>query len=284
MSQRHLQIRELAAWGFNSQAGRGSLACEDFECAARKARRKLEARGPYQSESPLCVEETRNLASEFAERIEPVAASGEFDGLAWQPAIVDLRKLIAFQRQIRFACDDDFRIEKTPTWRHLFDLALPINRKQPHFAVSVTADRKSLTIRTQCPSLTVQFAHEIDNGLGPVQLVARAGSPYFEVASYRGRWFLRDGYHRSFLLLKQGICHVPAVVVCAETLTQLGAVGHKFFTEDVLFSERPPMVKDFLDEEMVACFAGPRQQKVMRVSIQELWEPVEAGCRVGEDL
>jgi hypothetical protein len=217
------------------------------------------------------------LARELADRVEAVAASGEFDGLAWQLAIVDLRKLIAFQRQIRFAGDGCFQIEPKPTWQHLLDLALPVTRTQPRYAVSTAPNGKSLTIRSLCPSLTIQFGDQMKSGLDSVQLVAGTGSPYFEVASYRGRWFLRDGYHRSFLLLKQGICHVPAVVVHAETLAELGAIGHKFFTEEALFSHRPPMVTDFVDEEMVACFLGPRQEKVMRISIQELWEPVQAG-------
>jgi len=50
-------------------------------------------------------------------------------------------------------------------------------------------------------------------------LHARSSSPYMEVASYRGRWFLRDGYHRSFRLLKQGVWLVPCVVVHAETMS-----------------------------------------------------------------
>jgi hypothetical protein len=71
-----------------------------------------------------------------------------------------------------------------------------------------------------------------------------------EVAFYRDRWFLRDGYHRSFRLLKQGVWLVPCVVVHAETVAQMGAVGNRFFSQKVLFSEQPPMVTDFLEEEV----------------------------------
>lgn len=277
MSQRQLQIRELAAWGFDPRTDHGSLTCDELQDRAHKAQRRLELREPYRAESPISVVEPRSLASELADRVEAVKASGEFDGLAWQLAVVDLRKLIAFQRQIRFHSHDRFQVEPAPAWKQLLDLALPATRPQPQYTFSAAPDGRSISIRSLCPSLTIQFADQMKSSLDSVQLVARTGSPYFEVASYRGRWFLRDGYHRSFLLLKQGICLVPAVVVRAETLAELGAIGHKFFTEEVLFSHRPPMVTDFLDEEMVACFLGPCQEKVMRISIQELWEPVQAG-------
>lgn len=75
-------------------------------------------------------------------------------------------------------------------------------------------------------------------------------SPYLEVAHYRGRWFLRDGYHRSYCLLRRGINCVPAVVLHARTIEELGATGHKFFSEDILFSDRPPMVCDFGNEAL----------------------------------
>jgi hypothetical protein len=75
-------------------------------------------------------------------------------------------------------------------------------------------------------------------------------SPYLEVALYRDRWFLRDGYHRSYSLLRRGIHCVPAVVLHARTIGDLGAVGHKFFSEEILFCARPPMVSDFANEAL----------------------------------
>jgi hypothetical protein len=85
----------------------------------------------------------------------------------------------------------------------------------------------------------------------PGQFVSdRASSPFMEVALYRGRWFLRDGYHRSYRLLRNGIRHVPAVVLEVQTLAELGAAGHRFFQENVLFLARPPMVRDFLNDNL----------------------------------
>lgn len=283
MSQQQIEVRELAAWGYDPQPGRGSLASEQLEDAAREARFRLDLRKPYEAESPVSGEECGFSVSALEERRKPVAESGEFDALNWRLDIVDLRKLIAFQRRVGFASGDDFQVGEMNSWRSLLDLALPATHAPASHAFSTAQDGKSLTIRTLSPNLAVRFAREPGSGLDSIRLVAQVRSPFVEVASYRGRWFLRDGYHRSFLLLKQGIFHLPAVVVSAETLFELGAIGQRFFDEDVLFFARPPMVTDFLDDKMVVRFSRPRAEKVVQISIQELREPALTACLEGNN-
>ena len=283
MSQQHLEVRELAAWGYDPQPGRGSLASEQLEDAAREAQRRLAMREPYEAESPVSAEECGFPPSALEERCKPVADSGEFEALNWRLDLVDLRKLIAFQRRVGFARGDGFQTGEMNSWRNLLDLALPTTCASASHAFSAAPDGKSLTIRTLSPNLAIRFAREPGSRLDAVRLVAQVRSPFVEVASYRGRWFLRDGYHRAFLLLKQGIFHLPAVVICTETLAELGAVGQWFFAEDVLFSARPPMVTDFLDDKMVVRFSRPRAEKVVQISIQELREPALSACLEGKN-
>jgi len=272
VSLRHLEIRELSAWGFDPQTDRGALRCEHRQDAARKAQHRLGVRKPHQAESPISVDETRSLAGALIARREAIAASGEFDGLAWELAIVDLRKLIAFQRRIGFADGDYSPIKQQATWQQLLDLALPTIPSHPSYGISTTPDGTTLTLRTLSPNLSIRFARGMDDSLGSVGLLACSGSPYIEVASYHSRWFLRDGYHRSFLLLKEGICRVPAVVIYAETFSQVGAVGNRFFAKEILFCERPPMVTDFLDEEIIVRYLRPQRGRIVQVSIRELQE------------
>jgi hypothetical protein len=229
VSSQHLEIRELAAWGLDNPVDRGLLASQELQDMTSHALRKLETCRPYREKSPIAIEESHRLSNALADRKPYVRESGEFDRLTWQLAVVDLRRLIAFQRRIGFPEDDSFEIEQSAGWRQLLDLALPVH--------------------------------------------AQSRSPYVEVASYRGRWFLRDGYHRSFRLLNRGIHFVPAVLVQAETLTQMGAVGSQFFAEEILFSRRPPMVEDFLDDEMVLRYLRSHRDDV----VQPLREPVQAG-------
>ena len=236
MSTQNIQIRELAAWGFDDPVDRGLLLPEELPSAVCRARRRLERRESHRRESPISIECSRRLARELAARKQGIRSSGEFDGLTWVLAVVDLRKLIAFQRRIGFGDDDHLEIEPAAGWQQLLEVALPIH---PH-----------------------------------------SKSPYMEIASYRGRWFLRDGYHRSFRILKRGISLVPAVVVYAETLAQLGAIGSQFFAEEILFSRSPPLLADFLDDQMVLRYLRPQREIVA----PPLHEPVEASCWNREEI
>jgi len=236
MSLRCLEIRELAAWDFDDPIYPRFLAPEELRSAACGARRRVEEREPYREESPVCVELSRRLMRELARRKQSVADSGEFDGLAWELAVVDLRRLIAFQRRIGFTNDDHFEIEHGAEWQQLLDLALPVPPP--------------------------------------------CRSPYMEVASYRGRWLLRDGYHRSFRLLRRGIHLVPAVVVHAETLVEMGAVGSQFFAEEILFSSHPPMVADFVDDEMIVRYLRRDRERIAEI----FHEAVQTSCDEGEGV
>ena len=236
MSTRHLKIRELTAWGFDHPVDRGLLAEEQLRNAAFHAHRRVAARSPYPTDCPLSVEETVELASVLAARRDAVASSGEFDGLDWELSIVDLRKLIAFQRRIRLGHPDSRPIHRGARTQQLIDLALPLHPL------------------SRCP--------------------------YMEVASYRGQWFLRDGYHRSFRLLKQYIWLVPCVVVHAETLAQMGAVGSRFFSQEVLFSDQPPMVTDFMEEEITVSYC--RAVSAEAKSLVRSQKPLANGFRQQE--
>jgi len=240
VSPLYLEIRELAAWGFDHPVDRSSLGEEQLRNAACHAQRRLTARTPYPAVPPISVEETRKLVGVLADRKDAVLSSGEFDGLAWELAVVDLRKLIAFQRRIGFAPCDSRPIQRKSESHQLVGLALPL--------------------------------HPISK------------SPYMEVASYCGRWFLRDGYHRSFRLLNESVHLIPCVVVYAESLAQMGAAGSRFFSQEVLFSEQPPMVTDFLDEETTVRYRRVLPELVVPFTNQQLPQPVTAVCCQQEAL
>lgn len=276
MNPRQLQIRELAAWGFDQKVDRGSLSAADLRRMSLQAQRNLEHRDLYMQESPIIEEETRRTSALLATRRERVAVSGEFDGFAWELAIVDLSKLIAFQRRIGLGSGE--RIDGSPlnslnTPEQILEIALPTAGTSSPLNISVNSDGARLTVRTLSPNLMPQWNTDSEQrstrDLSCVRLCAYSGSPYMEVASYRDRWYLRDGYHRAFRLLSQGVRCTAAVVVDAQTIAQLGAVTSWFFPEDVLFSQRPPMVMDFLEDGLIVRYSRPQRERVFHVSIEE---------------
>jgi hypothetical protein len=200
MRHTRVGIYELAGWGFDREADRSLLSREALQSRAEQAALIVDERAPYIADSP-CLEPILQ-----PDRIDAVIRSGEFNGLDWKLAFVNLEFLIAFQRRLGFEEGKQIRIPDPDDSEGLLDLAIPTR--------------------------------------------GRTSNPFIEVARYRDRWFLRDGYHRSFLLRRHGIRNVPAVVIETRTLEELGAIGHKFFPEEILFSERPPMVCDFLKESL----------------------------------
>jgi hypothetical protein len=89
----------------------------------------------------------------------------------------------------------------------------------------------------------------------------------------RGRWFLRDGYHRAYSLLQAGVYEVPAIIVQARTIEELGATHPWFFPEEILFSETPPRVCDFLDDDLVFEYNRPPLIKTLRITMEETLAP-----------
>lgn len=279
MKQTQLEIWELAAWGFDAEADRGSLSDASLRKAAFEARRRLADYQRYVSATPILTEETRQASDSLAARVGSIAASGEFEGLDWELALVDLSKLIAFQRRIGFAVDERDGQGYLATLNDLVEFALPAAGPSSPIYISAIPGGSRLAIRTRSPNLRLQFTgapeQEANWDLDCVRLFAYSGSPYVEVARYNGRWFLRDGYHRAFRFLQKGICHIPAVVVNTTTLAQLGAVGSRFFAEEILFSERPPLVADFLEDDLTVRYLRQDRARVFHISIEE--QPVLAG-------
>ncbi len=121
-------------------------------------------------------------------------------------------------------------------------------------------------------------ASEIDVAIAPGQPAARQnfigftmnfGSPFVQIAEYNGRWFVRDGYHRCFGLLRRGVTRVPCVFVRPRSFPELGAAAPSFFPYEVLFGERPPFLRDFLDDSVAVTARQAAQRKVVRIRAEE---------------
>jgi hypothetical protein len=134
----------------------------------------------------------------------------------------------------------------------------------PKYDISHDHASQVLLLRSNNPNLHVRIAGDVNS---PLRI--HAGSPFFEVACFRDRWFLRDGYHRAFAFLRAGIFEIPAVIVQAKTIEELGATKPWFFSEEVLFSADPPRVLDFLDDNLILEYDRPPLIKTLRITMDE---------------
>jgi hypothetical protein len=272
-------IRELAAWDFDMYPWRdqilGAATRERLaEVAARRIRLEAPSDRHFGTEALLPAETLLHEATLQSQRLCPTLRA-EMGGLDWSLGVVDLRRLLAFQR--RLVLDPKAPPVDIPAqddWLGLRTLAFEGRRSLSHCVHVSDRDGEgyAIQVRSTNPDLRISLAESVSGETLP--LILTGGSPFFEVAEFRGRWFLRDGYHRAYQMLRAGLTKGFAAIVHARTLEELGAVEPFFFGEETLFATRPPRVIDFLKDDLVLTYMRPRMRKTISVRISESLEPI----------
>jgi hypothetical protein len=261
MNMSKVRVRELAGWNLDADEYRPDLS----DRGRLKCARALVLNRPlFEERSAVCEPSDAALQATLAEQKSRPDLQVEMAGLNWSLGIVDLRLLLAFQRRLVLNQDQaGFSIPAANDWPRLMDLCFGSSKP---VVCEMEQSEASILLRSENPNLQFRIS-----GNAETPIMVHAGSPFFEVAQYRSRWFLRDGYHRAFACLRAGIFHLPAVIVHARTLKELGAVHPWFFSEEVLFSSSPPRVVDFLDDALVLEYDRSPLIKTLRVTMEETY-------------
>jgi hypothetical protein len=266
-----VMVRELAAWGLDECEYRSvTPGLESLRAKCARAEMQLATRGEFQATIALMLEMTKAISPILATYDRRRDLDLEMAGLDWMLGVVDLRRLLAFQR--RLVLDPAVQAGVVPAqddWVSLANVGLP-PRRRVEYRVQAECDGYSLL--SENPNLQWRLSPVAgDNASSPLQV--HSGSPFFEVAEFRGRWFLRDGYHRAYGLLKANVRYAVAVVIRARSLEEVGATRGWFFDEEVLFCSRPPRVSDFLEDALTVQYDRPRLMKRLRVRVEETLRP-----------
>jgi hypothetical protein len=267
-------VHELIAWELDEYPYRKSaigLRQEEFAKRVEGAQQRLAERECHASCPALLAEESKSLHHLLSECTQRSDLQAEYEGLDWRLGVVDLRRLLAFQRRLVFSA----RRHTSPTpqqdnWSQLVSLTLGLQRSTQHYFVrnsSATGDL-DISLHSNNPDLQMRLSPDAGRG-GHLPFSLYGGTPFFEVAELRGRWFLRDGYHRAYRLLQAGVHRIPAVVIYTRTIGELGATEPWFFSEEQLFSDRPPRVMDFLNKNLVLRYERKALHKVIRIRVEE---------------
>ncbi len=277
MSASRVDVHELIAWGLDEYPFRNSMADfspEALDHRSTRARDALAERECHVYGDALLVAETESIHPLLTLASQRKDLQKEYEGLTWTLGVVDLRRLLAFQRRLVFdPTRQPMEHLKQDNWPGLISLAIGTKRDTKYRLErkKCATDSLDINLYSSNPDLQLRLDPERDEAeLLPFTLYG--GSPFLEVAELDRRWFLRDGYHRAYNLLRAGVHQVPAVVISARNIGELGATEPWFFCEEQLFSDRPPRVIDFLDESLVLRYKRPPLRKVIRVHIEESLE------------
>jgi hypothetical protein len=285
-----VDVHELIGWALDEYPYRSStigLRQEEFAKQVEQAQQRLAERKPYECCPALLAKETESIRHLLTTHAQRTDLQEEYEGLDWALGVVDLQRLLAFQRRLVFSyAQRHSSIPQQDDWSQLISLVLGSRRDTKHRIIcnGKAADGLDVNLYSSNPDLQLRLNSKPGHSdLSPLSLYG--GSPFFEVAEFRGRWFLRDGYHRAYRLLRAGVHRMPAVVIRTRTLKELGATEPWFFSEDQLFSDRPPRVMDFLDESLVLRYERAALRKVIRIRIEESLQSFDETDEVqGEEL
>jgi hypothetical protein len=210
-------------------------------------------------EVPDLTAKTRNLPPEADGLLSEVKRDERLSRTVkdwkWSFQEVEIDKLICIQRyvdipyvdgisgtldlntvegRIRFCLTDDFRIRESEILEvpkeHLYAI------KSAGYDMRVMGSRASLDPKTRdrTVSFTVGWGH-----------------PYVQVATLRGRYVLKNGYHRAFALRKKGIEYLPCILLEASSYDDLECTGPPtFFGEKPIMGAHPPVFSSFSDAEI----------------------------------
>jgi hypothetical protein len=260
MKTRMSCVRELAGWNLDENEYRPVIDSSRLD----RARALVAERSPFEERSALCAVSDAAVQARLAEQESRLDLYTEMAGLDWSLGFVDLRALLAFQRRLVLNSDaPGVTIPAADNWPALMDLCF--GRPKP-IVCEVVQSETSILLRSGNPNMHFRFTNDRSS-----PIAVYSGSPFFEVARYRGRWFLRDGYHRAYALLRAGVFYLPAVIVEAKSLAELGAVHPWFFPEEVLLSSSPPRVIDFLDDALVLEYDRTPLIKTLRLTMEETY-------------
>jgi hypothetical protein len=275
-----VEVHELIAWGIDEYPYRCSARGSNQEEIAKRveqSQQRLVTRECHVNNPALLEVDTDNILHLLADHAQRADLQEEYQGLNWMLGVVDLRRLLAFQRRLVFS--DTQRLLSVPKeddWSSLVSLAFGQRRSTKHYLVHKedAAEALNISLHSDNPDLQLRLKPRAGQ-CACLPLSLHGGSPFFEVAELRGRWFLRDGYHRAYRLLQAGVHRVPAVVIHTRTVEELGAAGPWFFDEEQMYSDHPPRVVDFLDKDLVLRYERVALRKVIRICIEESLEPFD---------
>jgi hypothetical protein len=123
------------------------------------------------------------------------------------------------------------------------------------------------------PNPNLRVAGNFNGPVGPGMIgygfAITISKSYLQVAGLNGRYFLRDGYHRAYGLLAAGIHVAPAFVKDFSTIEEVGLPAG-LLPSSAYLGDRPPVLLDYLNDDVSAPTKLPLTQKLLVVQGLEL--------------
>jgi len=187
-------------------------------------------------------------------------------------ALIDLARVIAAQPLVHVdRADERVAIAQPDDLTSIARVSLPTT--QPvELPATFDQAQKAWVLTSANPNLRLIGAGQGQAPQGPPILgfsVALVTS-FVRIARYQERYILVDGYHRAHGFLRRGIKVVPAFVSEVTSFESLGLPPVGMLPQDAYLGERPPVLADYLSDEVSAAVIVPVTQKTIAIVGLEL--------------
>jgi hypothetical protein len=252
----------------------------DIVNRAAAAHAAVAARQPHAADTGVVTDLPNDLVA-YVDELRSQPFYQLFAAEGWQVRMAELHRVRALQPTVH----TDHAIERTQGVRSddLLSLArvtLPHSRAKELLATAPTADGRGWILTCRNPQLRVRGPYSGDRDENGYKtkvfgIETEVANSLMQVVRWRGAYILRDGYHRAYGLLSQGIASVPVLYhEFPDHQPPLVAAG--LFDPNVYISERAPLLRDYLDDAVSANIEVRRTQKtlVIQVQVMELDTPI----------
>ena len=209
--------------------------------------------------------------STYIAKLEKDPAAAGLMGSGARVALVDLSCVLAAQplvhvdhaeeRVARIDAGDVVSVAK---------ISLPI--AQPvQLPATFDQAQKAWVLTSANPNLRLTGAGQSPTPGGPMfGFTVALLTSFVRVARYQKRYILVDGYHRAHGFLRRGINVVPAFITEVSSFEALGLPTVGMLPQDTYLGDRPPVLADYLSNEVAAEVTVPITQKTIVIAGLEL--------------
>lgn len=251
---------EAAQW----LAGPGQVVMEAHHDTVRRARETVSKRHFHQG---VVLGALPPQLGPHVEALRVNPASAMFFQEGWDVAIADLSSVCAIQRHV-LTGDAMERVAAVDAADMVAIASVTLPQAEPRqLAAAFDPVKQSWVFSSANPNLRIagQFHAEVQPGFHGFGFVVSLSTSFLQVARYRDRYLLRDGYHRAYGFLARGVSHLPVFVREFETFEAMGLPQAGLSPHDSFLGATPPTLSDYLDDTVSAAVTVPATQKVVVV-------------------
>jgi hypothetical protein len=216
-----------------------------------------------------------------------------FAVVPFEIGIVELDRMVVYQKHINLTYVNELKqlLGATPTDEEAFAFCLPVDRRyDPQVHVgrigpnawsfsSPSTDLRMLDFVLVDPS-AISGLEMTGAAVAVAGVAVGYGSNYLSALRVENRLILNNGSHRAYTLRSLGVTHAPCLIqniTRPEELELIATVDVQERSELFLKHPRPPVLRDYFDDDLRMVVHVPRKNRQIRIAVQVEQLDVPAG-------